>query len=334
MSAPPQIASRLPIWVDHALDGEASRTLADDALDGLTQPLKQLAPKHLYDARGAALFDDICELPEYYPTRTERAILDRVADQIIASSGAGELVELGSGSATKTRLLLDAMARAGLLVRFVPVDVAERSVRESAERLVAEYPGLAVHGLIGDFERHLDRLPPPQARRIIAFLGGTIGNFRPGSRRRFLRTTAALLGADDRLLLGTDLVKDRATLIAAYDDSAGVTAEFNKNMLRVLNRELGASFDLDQFEHVALYDERNQWIEMRLRARSPQTVRLEAIDLTIDFAQGEDLLTEISAKLTRERLEADLAAAGLELTDWYTDERCWFALSLSRPARS
>jgi L-histidine N-alpha-methyltransferase len=333
MTAPPELTSRPPIWVDHALDGEASRTLADDALDGLTAPLKQLAPKHFYDARGAALFDAICELPEYYPTRTERAILEREADRIIASSGAGELVELGSGSATKTRVLLDAMARAGLLVRYVPVDVAERPLRESAERLLKEFPGLTVHGLIGDFERHLDRLPPAQARRLVAFLGGTIGNFRPGSRRRFLRTIAALLGDEDRLLLGTDLVKDRATLVAAYDDAGGVTAEFNKNMLRVLNRELGANFELDQFAHVALYDERNQWIEMRLRSRCAQTVTLEAIGLTIDFAAGEDLLTEISAKLTRGRLEADFAAAGLELTDWYVDERAWFALSLSRPAR-
>ena len=332
MSAPPQIARRRPISVDHALDAASSRTLADDALDGLTQPFKQLAPKHLYDARGAALFDAICELDEYYPTRTERAILEREADRIIASTGAGELVELGSGSATKTRLLLDAMARADLLVRYVPVDVAETSLRESAERLVVEYPSLAVHGMIGDFERHLHRLPAPQARRLVAFLGGTIGNFRPGSRRRFLRTIAALLGAEDRLLLGTDLVKDRATLVAAYDDPEGVTAEFNRNMLRVLNRELRANFDTDRFDHVALYDERNQWIEMRLRSRGPQTVTLEAIDLTIEFADGEDLLTEISAKLTRERLESDLAAAGLELTDWYTDERGWFALSLSRPA--
>ena len=321
------------ITIDHALDGSATRTLAEDALDGLTQPLKQLAPKYFYDSRGAALFDEICELPEYYPTRTERAILEQEADRIIASSGAGELVELGSGSATKTRLLLDAMARAGLLARYVPVDVHEGSVRASAEQLVSEYPGLAVHGLIGDFERHLDRLPPPAARRLVAFLGGTIGNFRPGSRRRFLRTIAALLRPADRLLLGTDLVKDRATLIAAYDDAAGVTAEFNKNMLRVLNRDLGADFDPARFEHLALYDERNDWIEMRLRASERQTVRLPAIDLTIEFAPGEDLLTEISAKLTRERLEADLSAAGLALTDWYTDERGWFALSLARTIR-
>jgi L-histidine N-alpha-methyltransferase len=320
-----------PITIDHALDA-AARTLAEDALDGLTAPLKQVAPKYFYDGRGAALFDEICELPEYYPTRTERAILEAQADRIVASSHVGELVELGSGSATKTRLLLDAMHRAGLLRRYIPVDVHEASVRASAEQLISEYERLSIHGLIGDFERHLDRLPSPSARRLVAFLGGTIGNFRPGSRRRFLRTIAELLRPEDRLLLGTDLVKDRGTLIRAYDDAAGVTAEFNLNMLRVLNRELGADFDPGAFEHVVLYDERNDWIEMRLRAKRPQAVTVRAIDLSVDFAAGEDLLTEISAKFTRERLEADLAAAGLELTDWFTDERGWFALSLARLA--
>jgi len=331
MSAPQRIALT-PISIDHALDEPETRTLAEDALDGLTQPFKELPPKHLYDARGAALFEQICELPEYYPTRTERAILERSADEIAAASGAGELVELGSGSAVKTRLLLDAMGRTGTLRRYVPVDVNERAIRETAEDLVSEYADLTVHGLIGDFERHLDRLPRPAARRLIAFLGGTIGNFRPGSRRRFLRTIAELMRPPDRLLLGADLVKDRATLLAAYNDAAGVTAQFNKNMLAVLNRELGADFVPEQFEHVALFDERNAWIEMRLRARRPQTVTLPAIDLMIEFAAGEELRTEISAKLTRPRLEADLCAAGLELTDWYTDEREWFALALARPS--
>ncbi|MGD0196914.1 MAG: L-histidine N(alpha)-methyltransferase [Solirubrobacteraceae bacterium] len=305
-------------------------TLAEDVLDGLTQPFKELPPKHLYDARGAKLFDAICELPEYYPTRTERAILAGAADRIIAAIGAGELLELGSGSATKTRLLLDAMARAGTLERYLPVDVNEQVVRDSAEQLVVAYPGLEVRGLIGDFEHHIDRLPAAEAPRLVAFLGGTIGNFRPGSRRCFLRALAGLLGPHDHLLLGSDLVKDPRTLVAAYDDAAGVTAQFNKNMLLVLNRELGADFDVDQFDHVALFDERNEWIEMRLRARSAQTVTLPAIELTVDFAAGEELRTEISAKLRRERLEADFRAAGLELADWYTDEREWFALSLSR----
>ena len=318
--------------VEHALEGETTRTLAEDVLDGLTRPLKELPPKHFYDSRGAALFDQICELPEYYPTRTERAILERVADELIAATGASELVELGSGSAAKTRLLLDAMARAGTLQRFVPVDVTERVVRESAAELTREYPGLAVHGLIGDFERHLDRLPPASGPRLLAFLGGTIGNLAPASRARFLRTIAGLLSDEDHLLLGTDLVKDRATLEAAYDDSAGITAEFNRNILHVINRELGANFDPAGFQHVARFDAQNEWIEMRLRAREVQEVVLPAIALKVRFAAGEELRTEISAKFTRERVAAELSAAGLVLAAWHTDENDWFALSLARRA--
>jgi L-histidine N-alpha-methyltransferase len=318
--------------VEHALEGETTRTLAEDVLDGLTRPLKELPPKHFYDSRGAALFDQICELPEYYPTRTERAILERVADELIAATGASELVELGSGSAAKTRLLLDAMARAGTLQRFVPVDVTERVVRESAAELTREYPGLAVHGLIGDFERHLDRLPPASGPRLLAFLGGTIGNLAPASRERFLRTIAGLLSDEDHLLLGTDLVKDRATLEAAYDDSAGITAEFNRNILHVINRELGANFDPAGFQHVARFDAQNEWIEMRLRAREVQEVVLPAIALKVRFAAGEELRTEISAKFTRERVAAELSAAGLVLAAWHSDENEWFALSLARRA--
>jgi L-histidine Nalpha-methyltransferase len=319
-----------PVSLDHAFEADGIRTLADDVLDGLTKPFKDLPPKHFYDARGAALFDAICELPEYYPTRTERAILEHVADEIVAQTGAGELVELGSGSATKTRVLLDAMSRAGTLVRYIPVDVTENVVRETAAQLIEEYPGLIVDGLIGDFERHLDRIPSARARRLVAFLGGTVGNFEPGSRRRFLRTLGTLLGPDDFLLLGTDLVKDRAVLCAAYDDAAGITAQFNLNILEVLNRELDGNFVPAQFEHVALFDERNEWIEMRLRSRVAQTVELARIPLTVQFAAGEEMRTEISAKFTRERLENDLAAAGLALAAWHTDPQGWFALSLAR----
>jgi L-histidine N-alpha-methyltransferase len=319
------------LTVHNALDEHEQRTLAEDARDGLTRtPLKELPPKHLYDTRGAALFEQICELPEYYPTRTERAILERVAGELIAQTGACELVELGSGSATKTRLLLDAMAAAGTLESFVAVDVTERAVRDSAAELIAEYPGLHVHGLIGDFERHLDQLPPPRGPRLLVFLGGTIGNFAPAGRRRFLRTVCGLLGDGDHLLLGTDLVKDPAILEAAYDDSAGVTAEFNRNILHVLNRELGANFDPAAFEHVARFDRENEWIEMRLRAREAQQVELEAIALSVSFDAGEELRTEISAKFTRERVAAELTAAGLALAAWHTDENDWFALSLAR----
>ncbi len=318
------------IRVDSYLGGGQERSLADDVLDGLTRPFKELPPKHFYDARGAELFDRICDLPEYYPTRTERLILNERAADIAAATGAAELVELGSGTAAKTRVLLDALQDAGTLRRYVPLDVTESMVRESAEALVREYPDLQVHGVIGDFERHLDQVPEADGPRIVAFLGGTIGNFPPGSRRRFLRQIARLLGPDDYLLMGTDLVKDPGVLEAAYDDAEGVTAEFNRNVLHVLNRELDADFDPDAFEHVALFDLRHEWIEMRLRARGAQSVTIRALDLPVEFESGEEMRTEISAKFTRDRLTGDLAAAGLELVDWLTDPDELFALSLSR----
>jgi L-histidine N-alpha-methyltransferase len=242
------------ITIDDHLDEAHERGLAEDVLDGLTRPFKELPPKHFYDERGCELFDQITELPEYYPTRAERSILQAQAETIVAATGAAELVELGSGMATKTRVLLDAMASAEQLRRYVPFDVAESVVRASAEALVEEYPGLRVHGVIGDFERHLDRIPPPTPGepRIVALLGGTIGNFPPGSRRRLLREIAALLGPDDRLLLGTDLVKDPRVIEAAYDDSAGVTAEFNRNVLRVINARLDADFVPEAFDHARL----------------------------------------------------------------------------------
>lgn len=320
------------IQIDSHLDGAQGRSLADDALDGLTRPFKELPPKHFYDARGAELFDQICELPEYYPTRAERAILEQSADEIAGLTGAVELVELGSGTAAKTRVLLDALARAGTLVRYVPVDVTESMVRECAVALTGEYPGLQVHGVIGDFERHLDEIPEAPGPRIVAFLGGTIGNFPPGSRRRFLRQIAGLLGPEDHLLMGTDLVKDPRILEAAYDDSAGVTAEFNRNVLRVLNRELDADFDPDDFDHVALFDRKHEWIEMRLRARRAHSTHVRDLDLHVHFDEGEELRTEISAKFTPVRLEGDLAAAGLELASWMTDPENLFALTLSRRA--
>jgi L-histidine N-alpha-methyltransferase len=322
------------VTIDDHLDEAHERGLAEDVLDGLTRPFKELPPKHFYDARGCELFDRITELPEYYPTRAERSILQAQAEAIVAATGAAELVELGSGTAAKTRVLLDAMAAADRLRRYVPFDVAESVVRASAEALVEEYPGLQVHGVIGDFERHLGRIPlsTPGEPRIVALLGGTIGNFPPGSRRRLLREIAALLGPDDRLLLGTDLVKDPRVLVAAYDDAAGVTAEFNRNVLRVLNRELDADFPLADFDHVAIFDRRNEWIEMRLRARRSCAVRVEALGLHVELDAGEEIRTEISAKFTRERVAADFAAAGLRLAGWHTDVQERFALSLAAPA--
>jgi L-histidine N-alpha-methyltransferase len=318
------------VRIDSYLNPGDERSLAEDVLDGLTRPFKELPPKHFYDDRGAELFDLICELPEYYPTRTERAILLEHAEAIVAANDAAELVELGSGTAAKTRVLLDAMQNAGTLRRYVPFDVTEAVVRDCAETLVDEYPGLEVHGLIGDFERHLDRIPPAIGPRIVAFLGGTIGNFTPGSRRRFLRAIGKLLGPGDSLLLGTDLVKDPRVIEAAYDDAQGVTAEFNRNVLHVLNRELDADFDVEDFDHVALFDEHHEWIEMRLRARRPHAVTIGDLDLVVEFEAGEELRTEISAKLTRSRLEGDLAAAGMQLVAWHTDADELFALSLAQ----
>ncbi|MGZ4173383.1 MAG: L-histidine N(alpha)-methyltransferase, partial [Solirubrobacteraceae bacterium] len=252
------------IRIDSWLSELDERSLANDALDGLTKPFKEIPPKHFYDSRGSELFEQICELPEYYPTRTERLILEARAAEIVAMTGAGELVELGSGAADKARILLDAMQEAGTLSRYVPFDVSERVVEDAAVQLVKEYEGLRIHGVIGDFERHLERIPDANgAGRLVALLGGTIGNFPPGTRRKFLRSVGALLGPGDRLLLGTDLVKDQDELEAAYDDSAGVTAEFNRNVLHVLNRELDANFVPDQFDHVAFFDRKNEWIEMR-----------------------------------------------------------------------
>ena len=321
---------RIESWLSDADE----RVLANDVLDGLTRPFKELPPKHFYDARGSELFERICELPEYYPTRTEIAILRVRAREIVLGTAVGELVELGSGSADKARLLLDEMARAATLHRYVPFDVSESVVEDAAHQLIQEYDDLKVHGVIGDFQRHLDRIPSSGGvPRLVALLGGTIGNLPPGTRRGLLRDIASLLGPSDRLLLGTDLVKDPAMIEAAYDDSEGLTAEFNRNVLHVVNRELGADFSPESFQHVAFFDRRHEWVEMRLRATRPCSVLIADLGLRVEFAAGEELRTEISAKFTRARVEADLASAGLELERWYTDEQDLFALSLARPAR-
>jgi L-histidine N-alpha-methyltransferase len=279
------------------------------------------------------LFDRICELPEYYPTRAERSILVAESARIAQATRASEVVELGPGTAEKTRVLLGALSAAGTLRRYVPVDVTEAMVLRVADELTTTFDGLAVHGIVGDFERHLHHVPPPSdGPRLVVFLGGTIGNFRPGARRRFLRSIARLLRPGiDHLLLGTDLVKDPAVLEAAYNDSAGITAQFNRNALHVLNRELGADFDAGAFEHVAFFDREHEWIEMRLRATRRMDVRVGALGLDVAFAAREELRTEISAKFTRERLAGDLAAAGLTLGEVLVDDGGRFALSLSTP---
>jgi len=302
--------------------------LREDALRGLTASPKWLPPKWFYDERGSELFDQITRLPEYYPTRAERSILRERGAEIAAVSRADTLVELGSGSAEKTRLLLDALRDAGTLRRYVPVDVSEVALRQAAAEILDEYPGLAVHGVVADFEEHLDRLPGGE-QRMVAFLGGTIGNLVPTERAVFLRQVRAELRPGETLLLGTDLVKSPSVLVPAYDDAAGVTAEFNKNVLHVINRELKADFDPDAFAHVAVWDPEAEWIEMRLRSLAAQRVRVELLGLDVTFEAGEEMRTEVSAKFRREGVTAELAAAGFELADWWTDAAGQFGLSLS-----
>jgi len=326
----PATTDRISIDV-HLPPGGPLSGMAADVRAGLTRPFKELSPRYFYDEYGSQLFEDITELPEYYPTRCEREILEtRSAEICEAANSPATLIELGSGSAAKTRVLLDAMLDAGLET-YCPVDISEEITRETAERIADEYDDIAIRGLVCDFELDLERIPVA-APRVIALLGGTIGNFEPQQRAGFLRRVSHLLGPEDRFLLGTDLVKDPATLEAAYNDSQGVTADFNKNVLAVLNRELDADFDLDAFEHVARWDPENLWIDIRLRSLTNQVVNVSALDMQAAFSAGEEMRTEISTKFARPGLEGIYAEAGLELIDWWTDADGLYALSLARRA--
>jgi L-histidine Nalpha-methyltransferase len=314
----------------HLTAADRADALATDVRAGLTSSPKELPPKWFYDATGSLLFDEITRLPEYYPTRRERAILVARAGEIAAATRADTLIELGSGTSDKTRLLLDAFSRAGTLRRFAPFDVDRSVLVTATEKIGADYPDLQVHAVAGDFERHLAYLPTG-GRRLVVFLGGTIGNLRPPERHAFLSTLRAGMADGDGLLLGTDLVKDTARLVAAYDDSAGVTAAFNRNVLSVVNRELDGDLDPRGFAHVAVWDPAAEWIEMRLKSVRDQTARIGALGLTVSFDRGEEMRTEISAKFRRDGIEAELAAAGWRLTHWWTDPDADFALSLSLP---
>ncbi|WP_250008343.1 L-histidine N(alpha)-methyltransferase [Actinoplanes sp. M2I2] len=312
------------------LDAETQESaLRADVVAGLTDTPKWLPPKWFYDARGSELFERITELPEYYPTRAERTILAEHAGDIARITGARTLIELGSGYSTKTRLLLDALRPAS----FVPMDVSPTALEAAAAHLAVDFPDLPVHGIVGDITRHLGFLPAP-AGRLVAFLGGTIGNFTPAERARFLTDVRAVLQPGEHLLLGTDLVKSPRMLVRAYDDASGVTAEFDKNVLRVLNHHLQADFDVDGFAHVALWDADHEWIEMRLRARWPMRVTIPAVDLVVEFASGEEIRTEISAKFRREGVAKELSEAGFTLDHWWTDPDGRFALSLARATPS
>ncbi|MET8472008.1 L-histidine N(alpha)-methyltransferase [Streptomyces sp. NPDC006422] len=316
-----------PFRITRTLPEDATgAALRADVLHGLTGTPKTLPPKWFYDARGSELFDEITRLPEYYPTRAEREILIARARDIAAATGARTLVELGSGSSDKTRHLLEELTD---LTTYVPVDVSESALRGAADALLAEHPALDIHAMVTDFTSAFE-LPETPGPRLVAFLGGTIGNLLPDERAAFLTAVRGLLEPGDFFLLGTDLVKDEATLVAAYDDAAGVTAAFNKNVLAVMDRELGADFDPGAFEHVALWNADDEWIEMRLRSARAQTVKLTALDLEVEFAAGEEVRTEVSAKFRQEGVKAELHEVGLELAHWWTDSEGRFALSLSQ----
>ena len=307
--------------------GDMRASLREDVRRGLADTPKRLPAKWHYDDVGSRLFDEITRMPEYYPTRREREILVARVDEIAALTRADTLIELGSGTGEKTRLLLSALAAAGRLERFVPFDVSEAILRESAVAILEEYPGIEVCGIVGDFERHLDALPRT-GRRLVAFLGGTIGNLRPDGRARLLAGLARSLDDDDMLLLGADLVKPRARLVAAYDDPGGFSARFSHNLLTMLNRELGADFDVRRFRHEAVWDERNEWMEIGLVSLQRQVVTLAELDMTVEFGEGEKLQTEISAKFRRDGLVAEMAVAGLAAVRFWTDDANEFSLSL------
>jgi L-histidine Nalpha-methyltransferase len=320
------------VRIDVHLHEGALASFADDVRSGFGSDPKAIPPKYFYDARGSELFEQITTLPEYYPSRIEQSILDAAGADIVEEVQPTEIVELGPGSARKTDALLRPMVERGYGSRYLPVDVSESAVEQCAARLATQYPALEIHGLVADFEHHLDRIPAAAGRRLIAFLGGTIGNLDRPERARLLGTLKAQLGPEDRLLVGTDLVKDRARLEAAYNDTAGVTAEFNRNLVRVINAHLSADLDPDGFEHVAFYNEPESRIEMWLRAREEMNARIEALDIEVGFAEGDQFRTEISCKFTRETLEPEYRAVGLETVDWFTDPDALFALSLTGPA--
>jgi len=313
----------------HLTPDDLRDAMEADVRSGLTATPKQLPPVYFYDDRGSRLFDEITRLPEYYPTRAERSILEAHAGEIVEAAGADVLVELGAGTCEKSRVLLDAMRAQGLLGAYVPLDVSDTTLWEAAKALADEYPGLAVRAVVGDFHRHLDQLDAP-GRRLFAFLGGTVGNFEPTQRAAFLASLAEVMRTGDRFLLGTDVIKDPARLVAAYDDAAGVTAEFNRNVLHVLNRELGADFVPERFAHVARWNASDHRIEMWLRSLDGGRVTVADLGLEVTFAPGEEMLTEISTKFSLDALRDELEACGLVVDDTWTAEGDEFVLTLAR----
>ncbi len=335
MTRAPSTDGMVRIRIDRHLAPADESAVQDELRQAIAETPRRIPTKYFYNDHGSTLFERICELPEYYQTRTEAALLHRIADQVVRTSGARELVELGSGASTKSRILLDALDAAGHLESYVPVDVSEGIVRRVANELTAEYPNLLVHGLIADFMSDLGELPSEVSgrghSRLVAFLGGTIGNLDPASQGvDFLRHVHDAMGPGDHLLIGVDLIKDHAIIEAAYNDSAGVTAAFNLNVLSVLNQRFEANFDIEAFQHRAIYDPENNWIEMRLISTREQRVRFGALDLDLTLNEGEELLTEISTKFDRPRLRDLLGASGFDLVDWFVQDDL-FALGLATP---
>jgi L-histidine N-alpha-methyltransferase len=327
----PEPALPAPVIEVNSTAEEAACALREDVRAGLAAEPKSLPPKWFYDAAGSALFERITAQEEYYPFRAETEVLETRAAEIAELSEAASLVELGSGSSEKTRLLLDALRRSGSLAEFVALDVSESALRDALESIASEYPALRVHGMVDDFTPRLGALPG-RSPRLVAFLGGTIGNLFPAERHEFLASVREVLAGGEWLLVGTDLIKDAGTLVRAYDDAAGVTAEFNRNVLRVLNRELGAEFPVAEFEHVAVFDAERCRVEMRLRAPRAMRVRIAALESAVDFAAGEEVRTEISTKFRREQVTRELAAAGFDLAACWSDEAGRYAVNLARAA--
>lgn len=328
MAVNPETAIQIDDFLE---DSGTLGTLAEDVRQGLTHRPKRLPPKYIYDEVGSRLFEEITRTPEYYVTRTEMQLLQEVAGEIVRQVEPRDLVELGPGSSAKTRVLLDAMRDEDLLERYIPVEVSPSMVETTSRRLSKEYPGLRIHGVIGDFLRHLDKVPEGD-RRLVIFLGSTLGNLAPEEALRFLRHVAGSLGPEDAFLLGADLVKPKEVLEAAYNDAEGITARFNRNILEVVNRNLGGEFDSERFSHVAFYNPEESRIESYLEADEAQEVRIRDLDITVRFEEGERIHTEYSHKYTRDSVEAYLGQAGLELQRWFTDARNWFSISLARRA--
>jgi L-histidine N-alpha-methyltransferase len=308
---------------------EKTRALRADAVAGLTASPKWLRPTWFYDAHGSMLFDELSRLPGYYLARAESAVLAARAAQIVADTDVRTLIELGSGASTKTRLIIEAGHEHGTLRRFVGFDVSESALASAAATLSARYPWLAIHAVVGDFTRHLDALPV-DVNRLVLFLGGTIGNLLPPDRAQLLCGLRAALAAGDALLLGVALVSDPDAMVRAYQDPDGRTADFNHNVLRVLNRALGADFPVEAFEHVVRWDAEHEWVQLLLQATRPIDVTLAAVDLEISFAAGETLCTAVSTRFHRAGVAAELAAAGFAVERWWPDDTDRFAVTLAR----